>query len=167
MRNKKSQVEDLLEFMFIMVVVVIVVLLFSLRGVSYAKTTNEQVKIATLAEDSDKLFITYFRIPIDNKNEIIADLLNKYFITSDENTLKQLNSFTDNFFSKTILETDTTSWSLEIKPSGKNSLLIQSEKSKTRFFLRKEISKMILPSFQSSTVEVKLFITSPEENLLI
>lgn len=168
MQNKKSQVEDLLEFMFIVIVLVIFVLLFSFKGISYARTTSEQVKITTMAQESDDLLIQYFRAPVDSTSETnMADLLDKYFITNDEALLNRIHSITNDFFSKSLLDTDSTSWSLEINYPEKKPLLIESEKSKVKFILRKEISKMIIPSFQSSRVEVKLFITSPEEKLQI
>lgn len=165
MLNKKSQIEDLLQFLFVVIVIVLIVLFFSLRNLNKTKAIKENIALQTNEQDSKQLLMNYLRSPstFNNLRNInIAELINLYFITNDKNLLEQINAISIDYFSKSHLETEVVSWSLEMEYSDKK-IIIESERSRTRFILRKKISDMIIPAYYGKSIKIKLFQTMESE----
>ena len=164
MLNKKSQVEDWLPLLLTMIFFVFLILFFSFLDINKDKTTQKAVEFEIITKDSNKLLINYLRSPLafDNvKNSNMADAINYYFITKDKNLLEQIETETNEFFSST-LETDFSSWLLEIRYEGEE-LKIESEKVKEKGILsRKSIAEIIMPANKDKFVEIKLFFIGHE-----
>ena len=165
MRNKKSQTEDLLQFVFVVLVLVAIVLIFSFKDINRKKITKEQIDFQTISQDSSELLVKYLRLrfnEIDNKN--LADAISIYFLTNDENMLKHIHALTNDFFSKSTLEADTSSWAIEIMQSGKNTIIIESQKMKL-YISKKEITSARIPSYSGQVIQIRLFQTKKEQGL--
>ena len=164
MRNKKSQTEDLLQFVFIVIVMLFIVTIFSFKGISKKILTKEAIDFETLVQDSSGLLANYFRIPFSGiKDANIADAINIYFLTNDENILKQIYGLTNEFFSRSVIETESSSWSLEIVYPGRKSITIESQKSKSEYPIRIEISNIVIPAYNNQPIKVRLFQTQKDE----
>jgi len=159
--SRKSQGEDLLLFFLAIIIIVSIALYFSFKGISQTSSIKERLDYTILVQDSSQSLVSYLRNPFTYKNLIninMADALSFYFITNDEDLLKQVKIITTDFFSKSDLETDYSSWSMEIEYPGKKTLIIESEKSRTQYILRKEFSTINLPTnYYDKFIEIKLF----------
>ncbi len=164
MLNKKSQVEDWLPLLLTMGFFIFLILIFSFLDINKDETTQKTVEFEIITKDSNKLLISYLRSPftfnnIENSN--IADAINYYFITEDKDLLKQIEAETDEFFSS-ALETDVSSWLLEIKYQRKD-IKIESERVKEEGILSKtSIAEIIMPANKDKFVEIKLFFIGHE-----
>lgn len=161
MLNKKSQVEDWLSFIFAVLIIVFVVFFFPSKSIARTKIIKEKIDFATLTQYSDELLTSYFRHPFTYKNlqgTNIVDAINNYFVTNDDDLLKQIKDVTNEFFSRSDLATDYLSWSLEIYYPEKPLIILESEESRTQYIIRKEISKIIIPTYYNNKfMEIKLF----------
>ncbi|MBI2102137.1 hypothetical protein HYT53_06010 [Candidatus Woesearchaeota archaeon] len=158
MQNKKSQIEDLLSFLAAIVIIVFVVFFFPSRSIAGTKAVQEKINLQMISKDSEQLLISYLRTPLNNDVDV-AEAVNTYFVSNDENLLNQIKTLAHEFFSKSYLETDSSSWSLEIRYPGKSSLIIEPEKARTNYILRKEISVVTIPTqFFDKQIELKMFL---------
>jgi len=172
MLNKKSQVEDWIPTLISLLILVSIALFFPIFKASANERINEQIKFQSLSIDADQILVNYLGTPIKLENfpdADITDAIAYYFATLDENILKQIESKTDEFYSKSKLETDFSSWSLDIKnPEKKKTVTIESEKAKKRKrelsdnrlydVTRREVSKITLPyPIKDESIEIQLF----------
>lgn len=159
--SKKSQIEDWLPLLTMIIFLVLLLLFISLSNINKNKKINERIELSILSKDSNQLLLNYLKSQSfvrNQQNENIADELNYYFMTGDENLLGQINTITNDIFSRSHLETDYSSWSLEIKHPDKKELIIESEKSRESHILRKEVSKILIPTYYNDkSIEIKLF----------
>lgn len=158
MQNKKSQIEDLLSFLAAIALIVFIVFFFPSKGIAETKAIQEKVNLQMISKDSEQVLISYLQTPLDQEVNV-AEAISTYFINNDENLLNQIKTLADGSFSKSYLETDSSSWSLEIKYSGRGSLIIEPEKARTNYILRKEVSVVFIPTqFSDKQIELKLFL---------
>ncbi len=161
MQNKKSQVEDLLPLLLVMILMV-----FFLSCTAYSSKTEEnKLKVATefqsLSKDSTQLLINFLRSnvylsSIEDGN--MAELLNIYFLTEDKSLFGQIENRAKEYFSASDLETDISFWSLEIKYPGKKTIKIESDKAKG-YVSKKMISSITIPTNDANKhIEINLFI---------
>lgn len=162
MLSKKSQVEDLLSFLFAVVVIFLVMLFFSYTQLNKTKSMKERINKDIEDKSSTILLLGYLKsdMVFESKKMSIAEALNYYFITGDKNILSNINSASEEFFSTRGFGSDWESWHLNIAYSDDKQLVIESTKSKD-LKSRKEISRTTFPShFNSKLIEVKLYKTS-------
>ncbi len=161
MRNKKSQVEDLLPLLLVMVLMV-----FFLSCTAYSSKTEEDklkaaIEFQSLSKDSTQLLINFLRNPIELRNGETGDIseaINIYFLTNDEVLLNQIKNRAKEYFSASDLETDVTFWSLEITYPGKKTIKIESGKAKG-YVSKKAISAITMPTNDvNKNMEINLFI---------
>ena len=161
MSNKKSQVEDWLPLLFIIVALVIVILFISLSNVNRNKSLKEGIELQILEKDSNQLLLDYLDVPIAFENfgnANVADAINNYFVTEDKGILNNINLATKDFFSKTHLESDYSSWSILITKQRGREIIIESDKSSKQHIIRREVSKVFMPTLGNKDfVEVRLF----------
>ena len=132
MLNKKSQAEDL--FPLIIAIGIALFLFFYLSVGYYSQNDIIRNVIASqvIIRDSDQQLLNYLKIPVkfDKLSDAdIADLIVYYYFNKNNDALNQLKFTSDEFFSKSPLETDYSSWFVEIIYSDKE-LTIESEKSR-------------------------------------
>ena len=167
MLNKKSQVEDLLAFLFIVIVMVFGVIFFPSKSIAETRLVHEKINTQTTSQDSKELLINYVRSPLTSKdfqNMNMEDAINIYFITNDGNLLKQISEVAKEFFSKSGLDTESSSWSLEIEYLDKKPITIESEKSTMQYNTRREISGIIIPTYYGDKfMKIRLFQTEKAE----
>lgn len=161
MSNKKSQLEDLLPLLLLIVLGIFSVIIFSCTNQVNENKLRAEVEFQSLSKDSTQLLINFLKSPFalnDYENSNIAEAINIYLLTKDKNLLKQINVTADEFFSKGDLETDYSSWSLDIKYPEKNRITIEPEKSRKKMIQRKVISEVIIPtSGFDKFIEIRLF----------
>lgn len=160
MPDKKSQVEDLLSLLLLIIFIVFLALFLSFKGVGTAQSIKENADTKILGLNSDQLLINYLSLQFDSEDSQnnVADALNKYFTTNSENLLKQIKAKTNEFFSRSVLQTDSSSWSLEILHSEKNPIIIESRDSETKHQSRRQVSEIIIPSHNTiKPIKIKLF----------
>ena len=157
--SRKSQVEDWLPLMAIIIFLVFIFLILSLLNLNRTTTINEILKMDTIIRDSGQYLINYpnSQISLNNKNITVAEAISYYAATNDENSLILLKFWADEIFSHSSLETDSSSWSLEIVTPATKQVITESEKARTRYIARNEISSAILPMPDKENAEVRLF----------
>ena len=166
MRNKKSQAEDLLQFVFVVLVLVVIVLIFSFKDMNRKKLTKEQLDFQTLSQDASELLAKYLRLQFNEVDDTnLADAIGLYFSTKDDNLLKKIYALTNEFFSRSVLETDLSSWSIEINYPGKSPVVIESQKSMSEYPIRVEISNIEIPAYNSQLIKIRLFQTKKDERI--
>ncbi|MEK6868656.1 MAG: hypothetical protein AABX74_00375 [Nanoarchaeota archaeon] len=161
MRNKKSQLEDLLPLLLLTVILFFLFIFAFHTEQARAKKTAAEVNFYSLSKDSTQLLINFLKSPfaLDNyKNGNMADAISNYFLTKDKILLGQINIQAKEFFSMSDLETDSSFWSLEIKYPGEKTLKIESDKSK-EYMAKRTISTITIPTSNlDKLIEIKLFI---------
>jgi len=161
MLNKKSQVEDWLPLLFIIIVLVFVFLFISIGNFNERRSSEERVSSEIAVKDSGQLLLNYLKSPLildGSPSSNIADKLNQYFLTGDEDLLNQIITSKNEFFLDRDFESYFSSWALEIKHPDKRILIIESERSKIRQIKREQISRIILPTPNNDKfIEIKLF----------
>ena len=175
--SRKAQVEDWLPIILWVLVMVFLFLIF-LVPTSITKEKGKKIlELQSLNIDSDQYLLDFLSLPFEfnsNKNMNVADAINYYFFNKDENLLIQIKAKSQGFFSKTSLETDDSSWSLEFIHSKKKKFIIDSNKGKSsknlNFITSKvEISKITIPTNNvDEFIDVRMFITTvnPEAYLV-
>ena len=165
MRNKKSQLEDLLPLLLLMVLLTFLLLFISCANTTKQSKLKEQIELQSLNKDSAQLMINFLRSPVvmENGQEInMADAISIYFLTEDKVSLNLLTDGAKKFFSTSVIETDSHFWSLEIKhPDGKIAVTIISDKDKGKPYIlaKKKISTIKIPtSDPEKNAEINLFI---------
>lgn len=161
MQNKKSQLEDLLPLLLLIVLGIFSILIFISCTAVREDRMKEEVEFQSLSKDSTQLLINFLKSPFalnDYENSNIADAINHYFLTKDKILSEQINTKANEFFSKSDLETDYSSWSLDIKYPKKKMITIEPEKSRKKMIQRKVISEVIIPTYGfDKFVEIRLF----------
>ena len=129
---RKSQAEDLFP---LLIAIGIALFLFFYLSVGYYSQNDiikEVVSSQVIIRDSDQQLINYLKTPVKSDkfpDSDIADLIISYYFNKNDDTLNQLKLSSDEFLSKSSLETDYSSWSVNIIYSDKE-LKIESEKSR-------------------------------------
>ena len=159
MSNKKSQVEDYLPLLGMIVILFMVMAYISYFNIKTGKDLRERVASEVIVKDSGQLLINYLSSPLDKYDANIAEGISIYHIDKNPDILSQLNIATENFFSRSSFETDYSTWSLEISHND-NLLIMESQRAKTQHILRKEIARTVIPVQGGSLIEVKLFIVT-------
>ena len=159
MSNKKSQVEDYLPFLGMIVILFMVLAYISYFNIEAGKDSKERIASEIVVKDSGQLLINYLGSPLGKHDSNIAEGMGLYYIDKNPEILSQLNTATENFFSSSSIETDYSTWSLEITQDN-DDLVIESQRAKTQHILRKEIARTIIPTHGGSLIEVKLFIVT-------
>ncbi|GEM_PF-2587106 len=159
MQSKKSQVEDWLPYLFLVIFVVIASILIFFGGNGRAIAAKEKSDEFILNMDSSQLLQNFLRTPaIENSLENAADQLNYYFLDDGQNSLNAFSAIAKPFFDKSQLESDYSSWSMTVKYPGKKDIFIESEKSRQSQIQRKEISKILVPTpIPENNMEIILF----------
>lgn len=157
MLNKRSQLEDLLPLLLLIVILVFLLMFGFITEQTRAKRTAADVNFQSLSKDSTQLLINFLKSPL-NDNSNIADAINNYFLTEDEILKEQISKQALEFFSVNYLETDYSTWSLEIKNPEKEELIIGTERSKRDIISRKVISKIMIPTYDpNELIGLRLF----------
>ena len=158
MQNKKSQVEDMLAYLLVVLVLFSGFLYYFVSNLNKEEKLQQQVKKSILNRDSSDLVLNYLRSPLDSIDGVnIADSLNNYFVNYDSSVLEQIKIKANKFFSKSDLETEYSTWSLVVTYNFKE-LVIESDKPKEGFIERREISKVDIPTgYTDKVIEVTLF----------
>lgn len=160
MLNKKSQVEDWLSLVFIIAAIVIVVFVLSLINISKKNSSNEYASVLVMEKDANQLLHNYLSSSpgaVDSNNRNTADVINTYFTNEDPKYLSELNQITNDFLSNSEIETDYSTWSLEMKFNDKE-ITLDSERARKSRVLRREIARTIIPSYlNSGPIEIRLF----------
>ncbi|MBI2557957.1 hypothetical protein HYW20_01435 [Candidatus Woesearchaeota archaeon] len=157
MQNKKSQVEDWLPLLGIIIFMVILLVFYPSHSIAGTKAANNKIDFDVMSKDSDQLLLNYLKIKLDDKN--IADAIVTYQLTKDSALLNQMKSNADNFFSKSDLNTESSTWSLEMKPFDENMIIVEPERARTDYILRKELSRTLIPAYYfNKPIEIKLFL---------
>lgn len=159
MSNKKSQVEDWLPLLGIIVVLLLVLAYISYFNIKTGNDSREKINSQIIVKDSGQLLINYLNSPFEESETNIAEGTSIYYFDKNPEILSQLNIATENFFSSSSLETDYSTWSLEINYND-DILIIESQRAKTQHILRKEIARTIIPTHHGSLIEIKLFIVT-------
>ena len=158
MQNKKSQIEDWLSFLVILFLIIFVVFFLPQQSTAGTRAAREEINLQVISSDSGQVLLNYLRTNLDN-NVNVAEAIGIYFDTNDENLLKKIKDTAHEPFSKSYLETDSSSWSLEINYPGKKQLVIEPEKARTDYIIRKEVSVENIPAgFPGRQIELKLFL---------
>ena len=156
MRDKKSQVEDWVPLMFIIVFLVVLFFFVAFTNKSSSATLAEFSGNQIIAKDASQIVLDYLRYSPENKNA--ASILSEYFLTKDPQKLHDLKRLTNEFFSKSSLETDYSTWSLEFH-YGEETIIIETDRANEQV-LRKEISRTYIPSYGKDAIELRLFIVT-------
>jgi len=165
MRNRKSQLEDLLPLLLLMVILVFMFIFASCTSQIKVSKLKWYEEFQSLSIDSDKLLNSFLKKPfaLDKYEDgDIADAISHYFSTEDDSLRKEIREKikiqAKEFFSTTELESDTSFWSLEII-YPENTLGIESDNVRT-YISRNIISFVTLPSHNpDKLIEIKLFIS--------
>lgn len=163
MPNKKAQVEDWLPLLLIIVVLLFFVSCTAIGNFNRHRIVDQAVTSQFIIKDSSQQLLNYLKSPIklDNMNDAnVADALNYYYLKKNDALLKQIKVATDDFFSKSSIETDYSSYSIEIKYPD-DEILVESERSRMQQVLRKELVATIIPiSNTDKIIQIKLFIVT-------
>ena len=164
MLNKKSQLEDLLPLLLLMVLLTFLLLFISCANTTKQSKLKEQIELQSLNKDSAQLMINFLRSPVVMENgqeRNMADSISLYFLTEDKVSLNLLTGEAKKFFSTSVIETDSYFWSLEIKhPDGKTAGRIISDKGIGKSYMaKKKISTIKIPtSDPEKNAEINIFI---------
>ena len=164
MSNKKASViADWLPLMLIIVVLLCVLLFASLGEFGKEKTVQQYVAEKIQIRDAHDILSNYLKSPLDLNGfpqANIADGIASYSIKEDAQMLQKIQASTDEFFSKSSLETDYSLYSLEISYAGKE-FVVESEKSRTQMSTRKLLSETAIPMpYNNGVIQIKLFIVT-------
>lgn len=162
MSNKKSAAEDLFSLTIMVVVVLLMIFYFSTPLFGQQSSYKNIVAAQVVVKDSSQQLINYLKTHVSGNlpNTNVADIISYYYFDRSDGLLNQLKAATEEFFSKSSLEKDYSSWSLELIYPGKE-LAIESERSRTQQVLRKELSRILLPiHYTGQFVEIRLFIVT-------
>ena len=163
MSNKKSFVQDWLLVPLVIILLLGLFLYVSLGNFNRQKTGQENAASQVIVKDSNQLLLNYLKSPVDSDKSHdadVADLINYYYINKNDGIFNQLRLVTEEFFTKSSIETDYSSYSIEITFPDKE-FVIESEKSRTQQVLRKELARTIMPtSYNNRFIEIKLFIVT-------
>lgn len=163
MPNKKAVIEDWLPLLLIIVVLLFFVSCTAIGNFNRHRIIDQAVTSQFIIKDSSQQLLNYLKSPIklDNMNDAnVADALNYYYLKKNDALLKQIKVATDDFFSKSSIETDYSSYSIEIKYPD-DEILIESERSRMQQVLRKELVATIIPiSNTDKIIQIKLFIVT-------
>jgi len=172
MFNKKSQIEDWIPIILIVIIIIFIVIIIPVTNLTSNERAINRLQFQPFGIDSDQLLVNYLRIPIELENfpnADMADAINYYFSNLDEDLLDKIKTETIKFISKSSLESDTSSWIIDIKNLKKRrTITIGSEKVsdiKRRGYdqalyirIRQEVSKTILPSpVKDELIQIQLF----------
>lgn len=159
--SKKSQFEDLLPLLVTIIFLGVFYLLFLFTNLNGTIEARGKLKLNVIGEDSSQLLLNFLTSPFPLGNlpgSSMADAITTYILTEDENLLKQIDAKANEYFSKSILETDSSSWSMTIKSPEKGDIIVESEKSLNNYITRHMVSKIMMPSPNpDKPVEVELF----------
>ena len=125
MPNKKSQLEDLFPLLVLIVFLLFAFIFSSCTNQIKSSQINEDTSFQKIKEKSSQLLFIFLKTPIDLdnfENSDIADALNLYFLTDDEDIWDQVQDKASEFYSASDLETEDTFWSLQITPPGTDDL---------------------------------------------
>ncbi len=161
MSNKKAQVEDWLPLILTIIVLVIIILFLSFMSLNKNKVAREQIKEQIIVKDAAQLLLNYLKneVKLEDSSTTAADEITKYFLVENENMLNQIKRITNEFFSNSNIETSYSTWSLEIRHKDKE-IIIDSERARREQILRKEISRTIIPAYNTELIELRLFIVT-------
>lgn len=166
MLNKKSQVEDLLSYLFIVIVIVFTFLIFSFRDLNKTNSIKEGIDSQITGQESGELLINYLKIPLSYKNSQnmnMADAISLYSITNDPELFRQINNESNKFFSGSAMESGEYSWSLVIEYPDKKPITINSRRSSEIYTSRKELSSVSIPEYYGGKlININLFETRQE-----
>lgn len=165
MLSKKSQVEDLLSFLFTVIVIFLVVLFFSYTQLNKTKTMREKLNQDIEDKSSTILLLNYLKSEIvyGNKKISVQEAFSYYFATGDNNILPNIIKASEEFFSTNGFGSDWESWKINLDYGGEKQLTIEPPKSKELKF-RKEISSVSSPShYSTKAISIKLYKTSYAE----
>ena len=118
--SRKGQIEDWLPS--ITLVVFLVFLYFFLILPNTANPLQGASALSSLKIDSGMALADYLKSNAELEgfqNPNMADAIGYYFASSDENILAQIKAKTKQLFSGSLLESDSASWSIEIKNAKK------------------------------------------------
>ena len=164
MSNKKTAVIQHWLPMILMILVLIFVMLYiSLGKFGNENTIQQYVAEKIQIRDAHDILLNYLKSPL-NLNGFpqanIADGISIYSIKENPELLGKIQSESEAFFSKSSLETDYSSYSLDIQYSGKE-MVIESEKSRTQMVTRKLLSVTAIPTaYKDDLIQLKLFLVT-------
>lgn len=161
MSNKKSQIEDWLPLFGIIVVLLMVLAYISYFNLKSGRDQRERINSQIIVKDSGQLLLNYLNGPLGSKypGVNIAEGMSMYYADKDNEILIQLNVVSEIFFSKSSLETDYSTWSIEINHKD-DRIVIEPQKAKTQQILRKEVARTAIPTHYGNLIEVNLFIVT-------
>jgi len=163
MKNKKSQVEDWLPMLLLIALLIVVFFITLIPNIQKEKEKKKITEFQSLDIDSDQYLVDFLRTELE-ENLNVADTIIVY-LKDEEELMERVGKKAEKFFLRTGLETDTSSWSLEIKYRNK-IITIDSEKVKSTadkrvyYDIRRKVSSTIIPHLDLSTIEIKLFFVS-------
>ena len=172
MFNKKSQIEDWIPIILIVIIIIFIVIIIPVTNLTSNERKINRLSFQPLKIDSDQLLVNYLRIPVEIENfpnAEMADAINYYFSTLDEDLFDKIKTETSKFISKSSLESDTSSWSIIIENlKTRKTIRIDSEKvlelesegyiKTASIKIRQEVSKTILPSpVKDELIQIQLF----------
>jgi len=169
--SRKGQIEDWLPS--ITLVVFLVFLFFFLILPNTANPLQGASAFSSLKIDSGMALADYLKSNAELEgfqNPNMADAIGYYFASSDENILAQIKAKTKQLFSGSLLESDSASWSIEIKNAkSSREIAIDSEKieamrknpGKAYIKSRDEVADSVIPgSSSNASIEIRLFAVS-------
>lgn len=161
MPNKKSQVEDWLPLILIIVVLTFLLFYISFSEFESEKTAQELVLKKIQIRDTHDILSNYLKSPLSLEkipDANIADGIGYYSVKDDAELLNKIQIATDDFFSKSSLGTDYSSYSLEITYAGKE-LVLESKKSRKQLSTKEELSKISIPTpYKDDLINLRLFL---------
>ena len=168
MLNTKSQLEDFLPLLLLIFGLVFLFFFISCTIDIGKIKSKESIGLHSLSKDSTNLLLNFVRshFPLENnENSNIAEAINVYFITEDEDEsedlLESLEEKANDFFSNSDLETDYTSFVLEIKYPGKKAVIFgPGEKNYVlTTYTKTLISEMRIPAHDPDKfIELRSFL---------
>jgi hypothetical protein len=159
MQNKRSQVEDSFGLIIGVVFLVLLVAGTSFASIHSKKTARESVSSEIVITNSGQHLLNFLRNPVVFKgyNTNVAGAIDMYYNGDDKQIINLIESEAYSYFSESSIETDYSSWSIELSYAGKETI-IESERSRTQMVLRKQLSIIKLPSASNENIDPKLFL---------
>lgn len=158
--SRKSQAEDLLILIITVIVIIGIILVFSYNNINKTKIKKEKLALEINNQESGQLLINYLRSQLRFKNVedlAVSEAISTFLSNEDEDLWMAIEQKSNEFFSKSSLESDKTSWSLIIAYNNKQFVL-QSAAAKKRLLSIKEMSKISSPHYGSNPIEIRLFL---------
>lgn len=153
--SKKSAIDTLLEILIVVIFLIFLYLFIAIQSNSEKEDINYQL----LKKDSTQLLINYLgtRLNFNNEELKMSSAILNYFEFQDEALFQKIAEKTADFFSGSHLQTDYSSWELELSSGGKRKV-IESEQTKSFQQSKKLASRIVIPlNDRKSFVEAKLF----------